>query len=119
MEGADTIVGIATALGAGGVAILRLSGSRARAFRAVFRSGAHRPPYESHRLMVGRLVDGDQVLDQVMGVVMRAPKATPGEDVCEIHTHGGHVAATLALRLLVRLGGPARGRRGSSPAGPF
>lgn len=105
MESTDTIVGIATALGAGGVAIVRLSGGRAvELFERVFRSRAYQPPYESHRLMVGTLTDGDQPVDQVMGVVMLAPKSYTREDVCEIHTHGGHVAAALAVKLLVRLG---------------
>ncbi|MCL1855175.1 MAG: tRNA uridine-5-carboxymethylaminomethyl(34) synthesis GTPase MnmE [Clostridia bacterium] len=101
----DTIAGIATALGAGGVAIVRCSGKEAvRIFEKVFASKACRPPYESHRLMVGKLMDGDHIIDEVMGVVMAAPRSYTREDVCELHTHGGYVAAALALKLLIRHG---------------
>ncbi len=105
MKEADTIAGIATALGAGGIAVVRLSGENAtRLFEQVFASAKHKPPYESHRLMVGKLMDGSEPIDEVMGVVMYAPHSYTREDVCEIHTHGGHVAAALAVKLLVRLG---------------
>lgn len=105
MHSEDTIVGIATASGAGGVAIVRLSGPRAVAlFENVFFSKKRKPPYDCHRLMVGRLVDGTEVLDEVMGVVMYAPNSYTRQDVCELHTHGGHVVAALAVKLLVRLG---------------
>ncbi len=102
----DTIVGIATAEGEGGVAIVRLSGSSAEEiFCAAFKpSGLHKPPYESHKLMHGHVVDGDGVIDEVMGVVMRAPHSYTRETVCELHTHGGDAASTMTLRLLVRLG---------------
>ena len=101
----DTIVGIATALGAGGVAMVRCSGKDAvRLFEKVFMSSGYRPPYESHRMMAGKLMDGDSMIDEVMGVVMLAPRSYTREDVCELHTHGGHMAATLALKLLIRLG---------------
>ena len=101
----ETIVGIATALGAGGVAIVRCSGKDAvRLFEKVFVSQTYPPPYESHRIMVGKLMDDDSMIDEVMGVVMLAPRSYTREDVCELHTHGGHMAAALALKLLVRLG---------------
>ena len=102
---ADTIVGIATAAGEGGVAIVRMSGDEAvKIFEQAFRPNKKRPPYESHRLMAGHVMDGDEVLDEAMGVVMYAPNSYTREDVCELHTHGGHAAATLTLRLLTRLG---------------
>lgn len=105
MHETDTIAAIITAAGEGGVAIVRLSGPLAVGlFERVFAARGQRPPYESHRLMLGRLMDGDEVIDEVMGVVMYAPKSYTREDVCELHTHGGHVAAALALKLLMRLG---------------
>ncbi|NLO85294.1 MAG: tRNA uridine-5-carboxymethylaminomethyl(34) synthesis GTPase MnmE [Clostridiales bacterium] len=101
----DTIVGIATAAGEGGIAIVRISGKSAVSiFEQVFIPRKQRPPFQSHRLMVGRVMDGEQMIDEAMGVVMYAPETYTREDVCEIHTHGGNIAATLVLRLLVRLG---------------
>lgn len=105
MEKEDTIVGIATATGAGGVVIVRMSGPDAvRLFEQVFVSEKKSPPYKSHLLMAGRLMDGKEPVDEVMGVVMNAPNSYTREDVCELHTHGGHVAAAVALKLLTRLG---------------
>ena len=101
----DTIVGIATAAGEGGVAIVRLSGDAAVSiFEKAFRPRKRVPPYESHRLMLGHVVDDDGAIDEAMGVVMYAPNSYTREDVCEIHTHGGSVAAALAVKRLIRLG---------------
>lgn len=104
----DTIVGIATAPGEGGIAIVRLSGGEAvRLFEQVFTANKKRPPYESHRLMAGHVADEAGVIDEAMGVVMYAPNSYTREDVCELHTHGGHAAATTTVRRLVRLGARA------------
>ena len=100
----DTIVGIATAAGEGGVAIVRISGDDAAVLLSrVFRS-KHQPPYESHRMMYGHVADGDETVDECMAVYMAAPRTYTREDVCEIHTHGGSVAAALTMKLLIRQG---------------
>ena len=102
----DTIVGVATAMGEGGVAIVRMSGQTAVAlFEKVFVAAKYAPPYEDHRLMYGRVTDADSsALDEAMGVVMRAPGTYTREDVCEIHVHGGYAAAAAVMRLLTSLG---------------
>jgi tRNA modification GTPase len=89
-EQPDTIAAIATGLG-GGVGIVRLSGPRAEAILAqlVRPWPKGRPP--SHKLQLGRVHDprtGEPV-DQVLAVVMRAPRSYTGEDVAELHGHGG------------------------------
>ncbi len=102
---ADTIVGMATATGAGGIAIVRVSGENAETlFNTIFHPITKKPPFESHRLMFGHVMDGETLIDQAMGVLMRAPNSYTREDVCEIHTHGGSVAATLTVKLLLKLG---------------
>lgn len=102
----DTIVGIATAAGEGGVAIVRMSGESAvLIFEKAFRPVKRRPPYESHRLMLGHVLDETgEIIDEVMGVVMLAPHSYTREDVCELHTHGGSVATALVMRRLIALG---------------
>lgn len=100
----DTIVGIATAAGEGGVAIVRISGEdAAQLLSRVFRS-KYQPPYETHKLMYGHVMDGDETVDECMAVYMAAPRTYTREDVCEIHTHGGSTAAALTMKLLIRLG---------------
>ncbi len=102
----DTIVGLATAAGEGGVAIVRMSGEEAeRIFTQAFHPVKRKPPYQSHLLMLGHVLDerGER-LDEAMGVVMRAPSSYTREDVCEIHTHGGSAAASVVMRRLIALG---------------
>jgi len=102
----DTIVGIATAIGEGGIAIVRISGENAaNLFTAVFHAAGHTAPYQDHQLMYGHILDGlGQPVDEAMGVVMYAPHTYTCEDVCELHTHGGYAAVGTAMRLLVSLG---------------
>jgi tRNA modification GTPase len=102
----DTIVGVATAAGEGGVAIVRVSGENAVAlFTRVFRALKREPPYEDHRLLYGHVTDeAGNALDEAMGVAMYAPNTYTREDVCELHVHGGYAAAASAVRLLISLG---------------
>ena len=103
----DTIVGIATAAGEGGVAIVRMSGEDAAAiFEKAFRPLKRKPPFESHRLMLGHVLDASgEPIDEAMGVIMRAPNSYTREDVCEIHTHGGQYEGELAYSVHITVDG--------------
>ena len=104
----DTIAAIATAPGEGGVAILRVSGGDSeKVMRAAFRParGYKKGVIESHRMYYGHLVGGDgSHLDEVMAVLMRAPKSYTREDVLEISCHGGRAAIRRALLRVLSLG---------------
>jgi len=104
----DTIAAIATAPGEGGVAILRVSGDCAeKVMRSAFRParGYKKGKIESHRMYYGHLVDGEgNHLDEVMAVLMRAPRSYTREDVLEISCHGGRAAIARALRRVLSLG---------------
>jgi len=82
----DTIAAIATAAGVGGVGIVRVSGPRAIEIVA----GALGVPDLGREVRVGwaRGADGTRV-DQVIAFAMRAPASFTGEDVAELHGHGG------------------------------
>ncbi len=86
----DTIIAPATPPGEGGVSILRLSGSHAEAcLEQVFTPASARFPLNSHHLVLGTVCASDgRVVDEVMAVLMRAPRSYTGEDVVEIHCHG-------------------------------
>ena len=103
---ADTIAAIATAGGAGGIAIVRVSGGEAEAIlKHMFIPAVKREYFESHRLMYGRAVDeGGETLDEVMAVLMRAPSTYTREDVAEIHCHGGSASANAVLGRALALG---------------
>jgi tRNA modification GTPase len=84
----DTIAAIATAAGQGGVGIVRLSGPRAIAIAAETVAVAADKLDRRVRVAWARAADGTQ-LDQVLAFAMRAPASFTGEDVAELHGHGG------------------------------
>ncbi|HET7501791.1 MAG TPA: tRNA uridine-5-carboxymethylaminomethyl(34) synthesis GTPase MnmE [Kofleriaceae bacterium] len=98
----DTIAAIATAAGIGGVGIVRLSGPRAIAIAA----DALGVPAEAldRRVRVGWVHDREGcALDQVLAFAMRAPASFTGEDVAELHGHGGpHNLARLLASVVER-----------------
>lgn len=102
----DTIAAIATARGAGGIAIVRISGDNAaEIFKKAFLPAAKRGDFESHRLMYGWAVDAaGEALDEVMAVLMCAPKTYTREDVVEIHCHGGSASAQAVLSRVLECG---------------
>ncbi len=99
-EKTDTIAAMATAPGEAGVAIVRISGPAAfRIADRIFRC-AGRPPSErpSHRVVFGRVVSPrGEILDEALLLPMRAPHSYTGEDVVEIHGHGGASAPRAIL----------------------
>jgi len=102
----DTIAAIATAPGMGGIGIIRISGPEAeRILREIFRPAgiSAEAPWESHRMMFGQILDGEETLDECMAVVMRGPKSYTREDVAEIQSHGG-------TQVLQRILGAVTGR---------
>ena len=100
----DTIYALSTAPTEGGIAIIRISGEKALpAILSVFRPAAKDMP--DHMLRYGYIYDGDERVDEAMGVYMAAPKTYTGEDVCELHIHGSMAIASRALGLLSRMEG--------------
>jgi tRNA modification GTPase len=102
----DTIAAIATPPGAGGVGVLRVSGSNAhRIAKAIIgKSGRHRVFHFS----TFRDTDGT-ALDSGLAVTFAAPRSFTGEDVLELHAHGSPVVLNLLLRRVCALGArPAR-----------
>ena len=102
----ETIAAIATAPGAGGIAIVRVSGERAEEIlKKMFIPAKPREYFESHRLMYGHVTgESDATLDEAMAVLMRAPATYTREDVAEIHCHGGTVSAAAVLNRALALG---------------
>jgi tRNA modification GTPase len=88
----DTIAAIATATGRGGVAIVRLSGSQALEIgRRLFKPSAAATNFESHRLYYGHFIHPQtgSHLDSGLFAYMKGPHSYTGEDVVELHGHGG------------------------------
>lgn len=103
----DTIAAIATARGAGGVAIIRVSGAAAhRIAAAVFRRRGGRGVPTARRVYVGKVVDPerDEILDEALAFGMQAPHSYTGEDVVEIQCHGGSLLSERILECVCRAG---------------
>ena len=103
MRNDDTIAAIATPPGAGGIGIVRLSGPRAVAMVAAL---VGREDLEDRRLVhaMARDPETGERLDEVLVVAMRGPRSYTGEDVAEIHGHGGALNLSRLLRAALALG---------------
>jgi len=105
----DTIAAIATPPGEGGIGIVRLSGPQAMEVAArVFAPSSGADPRElaSHSIHHGHVTDSASgaVIDEVLLLLMRAPRSYTGEDVVELHGHGGRVPLQAILNAVLRHG---------------
>ena len=102
----DTITAIATPLGEGAIGIVRISGTDAIAIANRIFKGKNLETVDSHTLNYGHILDPDkdEILDEVMVGVMRAPRTFTREDVIEINTHGGIAVTNEILQLILRQG---------------
>lgn len=100
----DTIAAQATASGEGGVAIVRMSGSASESILSkIFRPKNGRA-LVNRVLTFGHVVDDDEIVDEAMAVIFRAPYSYTREDVVEIHCHGSDVLVRMILLLLLAAG---------------
>jgi tRNA modification GTPase len=98
----DTIVAVATPLGEGGLAVVRLSGSQALAvadkmFLPAGENSLSPGVAPTHTIHYGKVVRGGRVIDEVLLAVLRAPRTFTREDTVEISCHGGLLPAKLVL----------------------
>lgn len=100
----DTICAIATAQGIGAIAIVRVSGTEAIDIVNKIFKGKDLSKVESHTINYGRIVDQEEVIDEVLVSVMKSPKTFTTEDVVEINTHGGIAPTNRVLQLLLESG---------------
>ena len=99
----ETIYALATASGRAGVAVLRISGSRARNVIEQLAGGLIEPRQASLRLLRDP-VTGDPI-DRVLLLWFRAPASFTGEDIVEIHCHGSQAVVARLLSVLADLQG--------------
>jgi tRNA modification GTPase len=101
MHDRDTIAAMATAAGAAGVGILRLSGPGCRAIASTLLG---RPPQPRHAHYL-RFRDGDrEVIDDGLLLYFPGPQSYTGEDVLELQGHGSPVLLSRLLRRCLQLG---------------
>jgi tRNA modification GTPase len=102
----DTIVAVATAPGAGAVAIVRMSGAEAvRIGGRVFHGRMPLEEAAGYTVHHGHILgEGGDVVDEVLVTVFRSPRSFTGEDMVEVSCHGGMLVTASVLGSLVRAG---------------
>ena len=99
----DTICAIATSLGVGAISIIRLSGKDAiEKVNSIFSRDLTN--VNSHSVTYGHIVYKNEIIDEVLVTVMRAPKTYTTEDIVEINSHGGYVTSNKILEILLEIG---------------
>ncbi len=107
MLNTETIVALATASGAGAIAIIRLSGKDAISIAdEVFESVSKKKlsDQKTHTVHLGHIVDGLKTLDQVLVTIFKNPNSYTGENVVEISCHGSTFIQQQIIQLLLRKG---------------
>ncbi len=103
----DTIAAIATALSPSGIGIIRISGSESLSVvDKIFRSKSSKSimDMKSHTVHYGHIYDGEELLDEVMVILMKAPNSFTMEDTVEIDCHGGVYVMNRILKTIVKNG---------------
>lgn len=104
----DTIAAIATGMSNAGISIIRISGDDALSLiDKLYRSKKGDKilsKEDSHTIHYGYIVDEEEIIDEVMVAIMKAPATYTREDVVEIDCHGGIVVTRKVLELVLRNG---------------
>jgi len=115
-EGLDltqTIAAISTPVGMGGIGVIRLSGLKAHTIiKEIFLPKSPSTPLKHREMVLGDIVDPEsrEVIDEVLAVLMSAPRTYTREDMAEIQCHSGRVVLERIVKLLLK--------RGARLAGP-
>ncbi len=104
----DTIAAIATAVSDSGIGIIRISGENAiETADRIYRSRNNKKKLidvESHTIHYGYIYDGDELVDEVIAVVMKAPNTYTKENTVEIDCHGGILVMHKILDVVLKNG---------------
>lgn len=103
----DTIAAISTAMGEGAIAIVRVSGDDAvAAVNKIYKGKNSLLEVESHTIHYGYILEKntEQVIDEVMVAVLKAPRTFTREDIVEINCHGGIVSVNRVLQQVLQAG---------------
>ena len=109
MKEFDTICAISTAIGEGGIAIIRVSGDNALGIVSkifIAKSGKDIKDMKTYTMKYGHIVDidSDDIIDEVIISYMKGPKSFTAEDVVEINCHGGVTSTNKVLEAAIRAG---------------
>lgn len=104
----DTIAAIATGMTNSGIGIVRISGNEAfHIIDKIYQSKNGKKKIsemESHTVHYGYIVDGNQIIDEVMVLILKAPNTYTREDTIEIDCHGGVLVVQKILETVIKYG---------------
>lgn len=103
----NTIVAISTAMGNGGIGIVRMSGEKSfEILEKIFRPKNKDAFVKGYQIKYGNIVDprNEEIIDEVLVSYFFSPKSYTTEDMCEINTHGGMVVEKRILELCLENG---------------
>ncbi len=103
----DTIAAIATAMANSGIGIIRMSGNAAIEIAdKVFRSKSNQSlkDCKSHTIHYGYIMNEDEVMDEVLVMIMKAPNSYTRENTIEINCHGGVLVMQKILETVMKYG---------------
>ena len=108
-----TIAAISTAMSASGIGIVRISGEDAmEVISRIYRSKGGKKRIKevpSHTIHYGYIYDGEELIDEVLVMIMCAPRTFTGEDTVEIDCHGGVFAMKRVLETVLKNGAEIAG----------
>jgi tRNA modification GTPase len=108
LDSSDTICAISTPPGSGAIAVIRLSGTQAIGLcDMIFKSATENSKLaqvRSHTIHLGTIGSPDELLDEVLVSVFKAPHSYTGEDVIEISCHGSAFIQQKLIELLIEKG---------------
>ena len=103
-----TIAAISTPQGTGGISIVRMSGDKSKEIIDQIFSPIHGGPIDkikdNRKMRYGNIIDGEEIIDEVMVNFMAAPKTFTREDIVEINCHGSFISVKKILSLLLDKG---------------
>lgn len=100
----STIIALATPQGSSGIAVIRLSGNRAFDITEQLFSGKKISEQATHTIHFGRILNGEQMIDEVVVSIFKNPHSYTGEDTVEISCHGSSYIIRQILNLAVEKG---------------
>ncbi len=100
----DNICAIATSYGNSAISIIRCSGPLAISFVNNIFKGKDLNKVKSHTINYGYIIDNDEIIDEVVCNVYKAPHSFDGENMVEINCHGGIFVTNKVLALLLKSG---------------
>lgn len=105
MYNRETIAAISTGMSNSGIGIVRISGSNSlHVIDKIYKGKDKLSEADTHTIHYGYIKDGNEIVDEVLVTVMKAPKTFTGEDTVEINCHGGVFVVKKVLETVIKNG---------------